>query len=113
MLTKEIGDTAHGVDRARRQVAFAISIEVHGIAPKRGVASGATLLVPSGGSATPYLPDLPAPKVTVAKAPKKSAKHASRKGGKTANKVARKPGSAKKAVAGNGSKKIVLAQKPR
>ena len=103
------------VDRiaTRYGISVAQLKQVNGIAPKRGVASGATLLVPSGGSATPYLPDLPAPKVTVAKAPKKSATHASRKGGKTANKVARKPGSAKKAVAGNGSKKIVLAQKPR
>lgn len=106
------GDT---VDRvaARYKISVAQLKHVNGIAPRRHVAAGATLLVPSGGSATPYLPDMPAPKVAVAKAPRKSAQHASRKGGKTANKVARKPGSAKKALAGNSSRKIVLAQKPR
>ena len=51
MLTKEIGDTAHGVDRARRQVAFAISIEVHGIAP---IAAGHELRNAYGAGIGPF-----------------------------------------------------------
>ena len=101
------------VDRiaARFNISVAQLKQVNGIAPKRGVAAGATLLVPSGGSATPYLPDMPATRVTVAKAPKKHAKHA-------AHKTVKKSGSAKKTMASNGTrnsgtKKIVLAQKPR
>jgi membrane-bound lytic murein transglycosylase D len=105
------------VDRvaARYGIGVAQLKQVNGIGVKRAVAPGATLLVPSGASATPYLPDMPAPKVTVAKAPKKSAKHAARKGGtaKVAQKAAGKRAPAKKTAATNGSKKIVLAQKPR
>lgn len=78
----------YGISTARLRL-------VNGIAPKRGVGSGATLLVPSSGSAVPYLPDLPAPAVSVAKAPKKSAKHASHKKGPTTKQAARKGGSAK------------------
>ncbi len=95
--------------------------QVNGITGKRGIAAGSTLLVPSGGSATPYLPDLPAPAVAAGKAPRKSAKYAARKGGasKVAQKpgrrhtLAKKPGAAGKSVAGHSTKKIVLAQKPR
>ncbi len=105
------------VDRVATRYGISVAQlkQVNGIAPKRGVPAGATLLVPSGGSATPYLPDMPAPKVTIAKAPKKSAKHASRKGGtsKAGHKTGKKSTAAKKTVAGNGTKKIVLAQKPR
>ena len=99
---------------AQHGISVAQLKQVNGIAPKRGVPSGATLLVPSGANATPYLPDMPAPKVTVAKAPKKYGKHAARKGGttKAAHKSAKKSGTAKKTTAGNGTKKIVLAQKP-
>jgi membrane-bound lytic murein transglycosylase D len=95
---------------ARYGISVAQLKQVNGIAPKRSVASGATLLVPSGGSASPNLPDLPAPKVTVAKAPKKTAKtarSASRKGKSAkASTVAKKP-------AARSGKKIVLAQKAR
>ncbi len=102
------------VDRvaARYGIGVAQLKHVNGIAVRSGVGTGATLLVPSGASATPYLPDMPAPKVTVAKAPKKSAKHASRKGrtAKVAHNTDRKPAPAKKTAANNGTKKIVLAQ---
>ena len=104
------------IDRiaARYSMSVAQLKQINGIAPRRGVGAGATLLVPSGGSATPYLPDMPAPKVTVAKAPKKTAKHATRKGGaaKASQNTTRKP-AAKKTTAKGGAKKIALAQKPR
>jgi membrane-bound lytic murein transglycosylase D len=102
---------------ARYHISVAQLKHVNGIAPKRGVAAGATLLVPAGASAsaTPYLPDLPAPAVTVARAPKKSAKHASRKAGttKAAHKSAKRAPAAKKTTAAKGGKKVILAQKPR
>jgi membrane-bound lytic murein transglycosylase D len=101
------------IDRiaARYNMSVAQLKQVNGIAPKRGVGAGTTLLVPSGGSATPYLPDLPAPKVTVARAPKKAAKHTARKGGtaKGTQKAGKKP-AAKKPAAKSGAKKITLAQ---
>jgi membrane-bound lytic murein transglycosylase D len=104
------------VDRiaARYGMSVAQLKHVNSIAPRRKVGAGTTLLVPSGASATPYLPDLPAPSVTVAKAPKKS-RHAAHKGGtaKVAHKTAKKPAPVRKTIASKGAKKIVLAQKPR
>lgn len=38
--------------------------EANAIAPKKRIVAGQTLMVPLTGSAEPYLPDLPAPKVT-------------------------------------------------
>ena len=120
------------VDRvaARYGIATAQLKHVSGIvAGKRGVGAGTTLLVPSGGSATPNLPDMPAPAVSVAKASKKPAKyaaatrrqahHAARKGGGV--KIAHAGASGKKraaaparqTAASNGARKIVLAQRPR
>ena len=109
----------HGISAAQLR-------HISGIAPKRAVGPGATLLVPSNGSAAPYLPDLPAPAVNVAKAPKKATKHASQKkspgttkqvtrkggGAKVAHKTAKKTAAARQA-GGKPPKKIVLAQKPR
>jgi len=47
--------------------------EVNGVAGKKGIVAGQTLLVPLKGTAEPHLPDLPAPKVTLARyKPKKS-----------------------------------------
>ncbi|MEO8441142.1 MAG: transglycosylase SLT domain-containing protein [Betaproteobacteria bacterium] len=88
------GETVERV-AARHGISVAQLKHVNGIAPKRGVGAGATLLVPAGagGSATPYLPELPAPMVTVAKAPTKSVQHASRKAGTA--KAVRKAGTAK------------------
>ena len=80
---------------------------VNGIGGKRGAGSGTTLLVPAGASAKPYLPDLPAPTVTVAKGPKKST-HAARKAGtkvKAASKSGRHTAPAKKTTAAKGAKK--------
>jgi membrane-bound lytic murein transglycosylase D len=106
------GDTVARV-AARYGIDVAQLKHVNGIGVKHSVGPGATLLVPSGASSTPYLPDMPAPKVTVAKAPKKSAKYASRRGGtvKVSHKIARKPAPAQKTAASTATKKIVLAQK--
>jgi len=41
--------------------------EVNGITGKKQIAAGQTLLVPLKGTAEPHLPDLPAPKVTLAR----------------------------------------------
>jgi len=102
---------------ARYHMTVAQLKQVNGIAPKRGAGAGATLLVPAGASAsaTPYLPDLPAPAVTVARAPKKSAKHASRKTGtaKAAHKTIKRAPAVKKTAVTKSGKKVVLAQKPR
>jgi len=105
------GDT---IDRiaSRHHISVAQLKQVNGINARRRIGPGSTLLVPASGSAMPHLPDLPATQVTVAKAPKKSGKYASaaRKGG--AVKVAQ-PRKAAKKNAAKGTKKIVLAQKPR
>ena len=120
------GETVERV-AARYGIAAAQLKHVNGIGARRGVGVGATLLVPSGSSATPYLPDMPAPPVAVAKAPKKSVKsaHAPRRQALAARKggtvKAAHPGKAvkKRAVtparqtAANGSRKIILAQRPR
>jgi membrane-bound lytic murein transglycosylase D len=111
----------YGIDTAQLK-------HVNGIGARR-VGAGATLLVPSGGSATPYLPDMPAPPVSVAKAPRKGGKnvsaarrqtHARRKGGgavKTAHawKAVRKRAAppTRQATAASSPKKIALAQKTR
>ena len=90
---------------ARYNISVAQLKHINGIAAKRGAVSGTTLLVPAAASATPYLPDLPAPTVTLSKAPKKagrqraagkSAKHAAGKSTAGAKRVARKPAPAKK-----------------
>jgi membrane-bound lytic murein transglycosylase D len=102
------------IDRiaARHNISVAQLKQVNGINARRRIGTGSTLLVPASGSAAPHLPDLPAPPVTVAKTPKKSAKyaHAARKGGAVKGTQSRK--TAKRNTA-NGTKKIVLAQKPR
>ena len=119
---------------ARYGIATAQLKHANGIASARGAGAGATLLVPAGGSATPNFPDLPAPAVTVAKAPKKSAKntHVARKQAhapRTRALAARKTGAIKTAhaaknpqkhggattrhAAASSSKRIVLAQRPR
>jgi len=101
------------IDRvaARHGISVAYLKQVNSISPRRKVGPGATVLIPMSGSATPYLPDLPAPPVTVARVHKKSAKyaHAARKGGTLKTKTVKKP--AAKKTAKNGTKKIVLAQK--
>ena len=118
------------IDRvaARYNISIAQLKQVNGLSGKRRVGPGSTLLVPAAGGAAPHLPDLPAPPVTVAKAPKKSAKYtqASRQGRTVkasqtrkgnaikavqTRKIVKKP--APKKTATNGTKKIVLAQKLR
>ena len=100
------------IDRvaARHHISVAQLKHVNGVNARRRIGPGSTLLVPAGASATPHLPDLPAPQITIAKAPKKSAKHAARKGKSV--KVAQTRKHAGKTTV-NGTKKIVLAQKPR
>ena len=101
------GETVERV-AARYGMSAAQLKHVNGIGGKRGAGSGTTLLVPAGASAKPYLPDLPAPTVTVAKGPKKS-KHAARTAGTTKVKAAPKSGRhtapAKKTTAAKGAKK--------
>ena len=76
--------SGESIDRvaARHRISVAQLKQVNSITGKRRIAAGSTLLVPGGTSATPHLPDLPAPRVAVAKAPKKAGKsaQASRKG---------------------------------
>lgn len=59
---------------ARHNITLASLRQINGITRKIG--AGSTVLVPVGASATPNLPDLPAPQVKLAPAPKKSVKHA-------------------------------------
>ena len=133
MYTLKRGETLERV-AARYGISTAQLKHDSGITSARGAGAGATLFVPAGGSATPYLPDLPAPAVTVAKAPNKSAKnkHASRRQAHTprtralaarktgavkiahAAKTTKKRGAAPTAhAAASSSKRIVLAQRPR
>ena len=109
------------IDRvaARHHISVAQLKQVNGISGKRRVGAGSTQLVPASGSATPQLPDLPAPPVAVAKAKKKSGKYtqASRQGGTVkaakTRKTAKKPAATAKTTATHGTKQIVLAQKLR
>jgi membrane-bound lytic murein transglycosylase D len=59
--TQESIASRHGITVARLR-------EVNGIAGNRRIVAGQTLLVPVNGGAEPYLPDLPAPKVTPVRA---------------------------------------------
>ncbi len=68
------GDTLDRI-AARHQITVAYLRQINGITPKRKIGPGTTVLVPTGASATPHLPDLPAPPVTVVRAPKKAVKH--------------------------------------
>jgi membrane-bound lytic murein transglycosylase D len=68
------GETLERV-AARYNVTVASLRQVNGITPKRKIGAGSTVLVPAGGSASPNLPDLPAPPVTAMRAPKKTVKH--------------------------------------
>jgi membrane-bound lytic murein transglycosylase D len=80
---------------------------VNGLSANRGAGSGATLLVPAGATAKPYLPDLPAPTVILAKGSKKSANHGVRKTGtaKGKQKSEKRSAPVKKAVPVKGRKK--------
>ena len=53
----------HGMSVAQLKAA-------NNIAPNKNIVAGQTLMVPLKGTAEPYLPDLPAPKVTLARAKK-------------------------------------------
>ena len=110
--------TGESIDRvaARHGISVAYLKQVNSISPRRKVSSGATLLIPSNGAATPHLPDLPAPPVAVAKAPRKAAKyaHSARKSAAVKATHARKPAAAPtRKPPASGAKKIVLAQKSR
>lgn len=52
---------------AKHGITLAQLKEVNGITGKKNIAAGQTLLVPLKGTAEPHLPDLPAPKVTLAR----------------------------------------------
>ena len=104
------------VDRvaARYGMTSAQLKQVNGIAGKPG--SGLTLLVPAGAGAKPYLPDLPAPTVTITKAGKKSpTRHAARRGGlaKAAHQAGKRAPAAKPTTAAKNGRKLVRAHNPR
>ena len=109
--TLKSGDNLERV-AARNNISIAQLKQVNGINARRRIGPGTTLLVPASGTATPHLPDLPAPPVTVARAPKKGGKHShvARKGGAVKAAHSRKP---VKKIAATSNKKIVLAQKSR
>jgi membrane-bound lytic murein transglycosylase D len=91
--------------------------QANGISGKRRVGPGSTVLVPAAGTATPHLPDLPAPQATAAKAPRKAGKfqRTAVKGAPAravAHKNAKKPAAVRK-TANNSAKKIVPAKKAR
>ena len=67
---------------ARHGISVARLKQVNSISGQRRIKPGSTLLVPGGARATPHLPDLPTPQITVAKEPKKAGKYtkASRNG---------------------------------
>lgn len=97
---------------ARYNISVAQLRHVNGINGKRGAAPGATLLVPGGPSAKPYLPDLPAPALPVMRAQKKAGKHvATRKGGatKASAKSVKRP--AKKTATGKPVRKAAPPKK--
>jgi hypothetical protein len=52
---------------ARNGMTLAELKAVNGIDGKKKIVAGQTLMVPLNGSAEPHLPDLPAPKVTLAR----------------------------------------------
>jgi membrane-bound lytic murein transglycosylase D len=89
---------------ASHNVTVAYLRQINGITPKRKIGAGSMVLVPTSASVTPNLPDMPAPPVTVAKAPKKSVKHSSRNS-------TRQKASANKTTA--ASRKIVVAHTAR
>jgi membrane-bound lytic murein transglycosylase D len=95
----------------RYNISVAQLKHINGIAARRGPASGATLLVPAGASATPYLPDLPAPAMTFAKAPKKAARQSASR--RAASKSSRRPAAMHKAGATRSVSKAAAGQKPR
>jgi membrane-bound lytic murein transglycosylase D len=89
---------------ARYNVTVASLRQINGITPKRKIGAGSTVLVPAGGSASPNLPDLPAPPVTVTRAPKKSVK--------LARSSSKQKASARKTTAA-AAHKIVVANSSR
>ena len=124
--------SGESIDRvaARHGISVAQLKQVDGLNAQQRVGAGTTLLVPANGAATPYLPDLPAPQVTV-KSPQKHGKtpvtvtaaskkpgkyaQAPRKGGMTKVVQTRSAGKklAAKKPAAPSTKPIVLAQKNR
>ena len=71
------GDTLERV-AARYNITIAQLRQINGITPKRKIGVGTTVLVPTMASATPHLPDLPAPLPAVASAPAAAAGKAAR-----------------------------------
>ena len=68
------GETLERV-AARYNVTVAYLRQINSITPKRKIGAGSMVLVPTGASASPNLPDLPAPPLAVMQAPKKAVKH--------------------------------------
>jgi membrane-bound lytic murein transglycosylase D len=108
--TLKSGDNLERV-AGRHNITIAQLKQVNGINARRRIGPGSTLLVPVNGTATPHLPDLPAPPINVARAPKKSGKHThvARKSGK----IVHSKKAVKKTASRSSAKTLVLAQKTR
>ena len=87
---------------ARHNVTVAYLRQINSITPKRKIGAGTMVLVPTAASATPNLPDLPAPPITMVRAPKKSIKH-------VRSSVKQKSAAHKTTAAAAPQRKIVVA----
>ena len=101
------GDTLERV-AARYNITIAQLRQINGITPKRKIGVGATVLVPTMASATPHLPDLPAPPLATANTP---APAVAGKTVKHPNGTAKQKAVARKHTASNG--KVAVAHSAR
>ena len=101
------GDTLERV-AARYNITIAQLRQINGITPKRKIGVGATVLVPTMASATPHLPDLPAPPLATANTP---APAVAGKTVKHPNSTAKQKAVARKPTASNG--KVAVAHSAR
>ncbi len=90
---------------ARHNVTVAYLRQINSITPKRKIGAGTTVLVPTAASATPNLPDMPAPPITMVRAPKKAIKHVRGTAGKQKSALHRTTASA--------PRKIIVAHSSR
>ncbi len=94
---------------AKHGISLAELKQINGINGKKKFSTGQSLLVPVTGNAEPYLPDLPAQRVTLPKAVK-AARYAQKHGAKTL-KVAAKQ-AARKKTASSGKRVKVTVREP-
>ena len=96
---------------SRHGISLAELKQINGINGKKKISTGQALLVPVMGNTEPYLPDLPAQRVTLPKAVK-AARYAQKHGAKTQKVVARQGVRKKTASAGKRIKVTVRAPAP-